>query len=166
MGIVEPIISELAEEGGKTRLLLELIPEDAFSFKPHEKSMTMIQLGSHLAEILDWIVPTIQVDELSFNPAEYVPYIAESKEELLNAFDEKQAIVIDLLAVQADEHMNQNWKMMIGDHEVFNMPRTAVIRVMMLNHSIHHRGQLTVYLRLNDVPLPPLYGPTADNPMM
>ena len=162
MSIIDPIIMELKEEAAKTRQYLEIIPEDKFDWKPHVKSMSLIQLGSHLVEILEWTIPTLDLDELSFNMEDYKPWIARSINEMLEKFDSNLATMLGKMDGKSDEEMMKIWRMKVNGQVVLELPRVTVVRAMVLNHSVHHRGQLSVYLRLNDVHLPPLYGPTAD----
>ena len=166
MSIAEPMAMELEHEAVSTRISIERIPEDKFGWKPHDKSMSFAQLGSHLAESFTWVQPTIEQEEYVMDPATYVPYLAASKGELLGAFDSNKTHAIKALKNASDETMMQIWRMKVGDKVVFEMPRVAVIRSVILNHSVHHRAQLGVYLRLNDVPVPQVYGPSADEPDM
>jgi uncharacterized damage-inducible protein DinB len=165
MIIADGLIAELRGEAPPTRKYLEIIPEADWDWKPHEKSYSLGQLGSHIAESLQWVGATVETDELVFDPAEYKPFVAANCAELLAAFDNNMNEAVKALDGKTDEEMLKIWCMRTPEKVFFEMPRVAVLRAMIINHGIHHRGQLSVYLRLRDVPLPSIYGPTADNPM-
>ncbi|MBL8006374.1 MAG: DinB family protein [Ignavibacteria bacterium] len=165
MKLYEPVLQELLSESKATRKMLEAVPEDKFSWKPHEKSMTLGHLASHLADIPNWVSATVETDELDFAASEYKPVNAGSKAELLKIFDDSMAKAVECLKKASDETLSGNWKMRSGDTVYFDLPKLIVLRNFVLSHSIHHRGQLSVYLRLNDIPLPSVYGPTADEAM-
>lgn len=165
MGLSDPIIAELKHEAATTRKLLERVPEAAFGWKPHEKSMPLGRLAGHVAELPGLIPAIVAQDELDFASGDYKPFVATSAEELLETFDKAISKAMDLLETQTDEQLHKTWKLRSGDHVIINLPRAAVIRTLVLNHIVHHRGQLSVYLRLQDVPLPSIYGPSADEPM-
>lgn len=164
MSLVEPIIAELQHEAATTRKLLERVPQDAFAWKPHEKSMTLGRLASHIAEMYGFTGPILTQDELDFATGNYEPFAPADMAELLAMFDKNVANSIEMLRTQPDDRLLGSWRMRSGEHVFFEMPRVAVIRSFMLNHIVHHRGQLSVYLRLQNVPLPSIYGPTADEP--
>ncbi|MGO4885994.1 MAG: DinB family protein [Bryobacteraceae bacterium] len=148
-----------------TRRTLERVPEDKYGWKPHEKSMTMGRLATHIAELAAWAPTTLETESLDFAPPgapPYQPKTAGSRAELLAEFDKAVASAHAAIAAASDEQLSVNWTLLAGGHQIFSMPRIAVLRSMVMNHMIHHRGQLTVYLRLNDVPVPSLYGPSAD----
>ena len=162
MSIVEPMIQELQHEAVITRKMLERVPEDKMGWKPHEKSMTLGRLASHLAEIPNWATPIMAQDELVFDPADYRPTTYGTVAELLAAADKFVAEAAACMAGRSDEYMMSEWRMRMGDTVVIEQPRMGVLRGMILNHAVHHRAQLGVYLRLLDVPLPAVYGPSAD----
>ena len=166
MAMIEPIIMEFSSEAATTRKLLERMPEDKFAWKPHDKSMTLGLLGSHIVETSTWLRPILEQDEMQFDTESYVPVVYETVAELLDAFDKRMAEAVEVMQGQSDEHLMATWRMVVNGQPMFEMPRIAVIRGMILNHTVHHRGQLSVYLRLNDVPLPSIYGPSADEPGM
>ncbi len=162
MSITEGLFQELRYETPTTRKVLERIPDSAWDWQPHEKSMSMAQLASHVAEIGEWMKVTLTTDEFAFSTADYKPWKAANKQELLAAFDDKYAQFRAVLADASEDALIANWRMLVDGHEAFNMPRLAVIRSMGINHMVHHRGQLTVYLRLQGAPVPAVYGPSAD----
>jgi uncharacterized damage-inducible protein DinB len=127
--------------------------------------MTLGRLASHVAELPGLIELSLTQDELDFAAGTFKPFVATTVAQLLEMFDKNISRVSDLLKSATDEQLMTPWRMRQGERIFFEMPRIAVIRSMGLNHIIHHRGQLSVYLRLQDVPLPSVYGPTADEPM-
>ncbi|HEX7958092.1 MAG TPA: DinB family protein [Pyrinomonadaceae bacterium] len=162
MSICESLAAELRQEAKTSRRLLERVPEASFGWKPHPKSMTLGRLAAHVAELPELIVPALTRDELDFASGDFKPYDPESTAGLLEKFDRNIETAAALLEKQPDERMGEMWKLRSGDHVLFQMPRAAVVRFVGLNHVVHHRGQLSVYLRLLDVPLPSIYGPSAD----
>ena len=162
MAITEALLPEFDHETGLTRRLLERVPEDKLAWKPHEKSMTMARLATHVAEIPSWGALTIAGTELDFSPAAYKPRELQSRAELLSTFDGHVAATRKLLQAATDADLMVTWTLKSDGHAIFSMPRASVLRTMVMNHMIHHRGQLTVYLRENNVPLPAMYGPSAD----
>lgn len=160
----EALSLELEQESKTTRRLLERVPEDAFGWKPHEKSMTLGQLASHLAENPAWVKPILEMDEMGVDP-NYKPFLAKSQKDLLEKFDVNTKEALESLKKQADENMAKLWRFVAEGEVKMELPRAAVLRAMILNHTYHHRGQLSVYLRLKDVPLPSIYGPSADEAM-
>ncbi len=166
MGMNQAIIGELQHESAVTRTVLERVPADKFDYKPHEKSMGFGQLAAHIAEMYLWFDSTLNGTELDFSKFEYEPFKAETSDQLLEFFDKNVEMALDLLQNASDEDLMVNWTMRNGEQVYFTMPRIQVIRSFMLNHIIHHRGQLSVYLRLNDIPVPSIYGPSADEGQM
>lgn len=166
MKIGERMLPEFDHEMASTRKTLERVPEDKFGWKPHEKSMPMGRLASHIAEIPGWVGITLGHDSFDANPPDgqsaYQPLLATSRRELLEAFDRNIAAARAALAAVEDETMMQTWSLLRAGAVVFSMPKIAVQRTFVMNHLIHHRAQLAVYLRLNNVPVPALYGPSAD----
>jgi len=162
MTISQMMMPEFDQEMKSTRKLLDCIPDDILDFKPHEKSMKLGRLASHVAEMPNWAFETIAKDQLVANPGEK-PFEAASKAELLSAFDKNVAEARAALEGASDEHLAKNWKFIYAGQTVLDMPRVAVLRSMVMNHLIHHRAQLGVYLRLNDIAIPGMYGPSADD---
>jgi len=165
MSIAQSLLPELDQEMAGTRKVLERIPADKFDFRPHEKSFTMISLATHIANMVGWGHDTLKSDSFDVAPAGGEPYRedpAASVAELLEKFDKNLANFRAALAAASDAEMMANWSLLAGGQPLFTMPRIGCIRGMILNHLIHHRAQLTVYLRICDVPVPALYGPSAD----
>lgn len=166
MQLNEALIAELQNEAAATRKMLERVPEESNSWKPHEKSMTLGRLSQHIAEIPMWVPVTVDQDELDFAKEKYEPKESTTNEMLLKAFDENLAGALECLKNASDEKLMGNWTMKNGETVYFTMPKIAVLRGFVLSHLIHHRGQMSVYLRMLDVPLPQVYGPTADEGTM
>lgn len=165
MTIAETFFSEYEIELATTRRALELIPESRTGFRPHPKSWTLGELGLHLANIPIWTVFTMKADELDLGPlgkAGFKPPTFESASASLRMFDENVKAAKAALLNASDERMLASWTLKKDGVEKFSTPRIGALRSFVLNHMVHHRGQLTVYLRLCEVPLPPVYGPTAD----
>jgi uncharacterized damage-inducible protein DinB len=164
--LASAFLAELENEAKIARTCLERVPADKFDWKPHEKSMTMGRLASHVAEMFGWTKETLTQDVLDFAAGDYTPFAPKTSEELLNFFDEKIAAAKDVLNKTQDETFMTDWTMRNGEQVYFTMPKVAVMRTFVMNHIIHHRGQLSVYLRLNDIPVPSIYGPSADEGQM
>jgi uncharacterized damage-inducible protein DinB len=164
MAMKEALLAEFDHEMGKTRRLMERLPEADLAWKPHDKSYSMGQLAAHLANLPTWIEPTcdLAVFDLATLGPDTRPRNPASTSDLLTAFDTNVARARQKIAEQTDASLAAVWTMKKDGHEMFSMPRMSALRNLVMNHSIHHRGQLTVYLRLRNVPLPALYGPTAD----
>jgi len=156
---------EFAQEGANTRKVLERVPEEHFDWKPHEKSMSLALLATHVAQIPEWGVAILEQDELVINIEEYVPHVASTHTELMDLFDKNVAAMSESMQGLPDDKAVQPWRLKVGDEVKLELPRVFVIRGMVLNHILHHRGQLSVYLRMRDVPLPAIYGPSADESM-
>ena len=165
MAISAGMLPEFDMEMAGTRKTLERIPDDKFEFKPHAKSMTMRQLAVHVATVPSWMNLTLDQSAFDYAPVggePYQPPVVNSHKDLLEIFDRDVAKARQGLAAATDAQMMENWSLLAGGKTIFTMPRIAVLRSMVMNHLIHHRAQLGVYLRLNDVPVPALYGPSAD----
>ncbi len=166
MPIIDSLLAEFDQEMPNTRKMLERVPDDKLGWKPHPKSMDLAALASHVATINHWVPGTLKNDSFDFMPPGKPRYSvprAGSNQELLAMFDECVAEARAAMAGTTDESLMQLWSLLAGGHAIFTMPRVACLRVWM-NHLIHHRGQLSVYLRLLDVPVPGMYGPSADDP--
>lgn len=165
MPIRDSLLPEFEQEMAGTRKTLERIPDDKLSWKPHPKSGTMAWLGGHIADMVSWTAGTINQDSFDLAPPGGEPYqspVPGSTKEILALFDKNLAEARAALEKVEDGVLLGNWTLMGGGQAYFTMPRVAVIRTFVLNHVIHHRAQLGLYLRLNDIPVPGLYGPSAD----
>ena len=165
MPISQTLLPEFDHEMANTRKTLERVPDDKFAWKPHEKSMSLGGLATHLANIPSWTANTFDQDELDIAPVGAPPFRleeAKSRADLLAAFDKNVASARAALEAASDENWQGKWSLLSGGNRIFTLPRTAVMRGFIMSHSIHHRAQLGVYLRLLDVPVPSIYGPSAD----
>ena len=165
MRMIEPMLMELDHEAKTARRLLERVPAAHLAWAPHPKSMTLGRLAMHIAEIPGWVSAIIQKDEFDVATGDRKPASATSVDDLLRMFDENVGKAQKAMQALSDDQLRGSWRLLKGGQVIFAMPRIGVLRAMLLNHFIHHRGQLSVYLRLKDVPLPSIYGPTADEPM-
>jgi len=161
MSVAETMLAELELEGVATRKVLERMPEGKFDWTPHEKSMPIRQLAMHVADIPGWVTFTIEQDELDVTNIEQPPG-AETSADLVAHFDKQMAAAKTSLQNTNDEALKTHWKMTMGDQVLIDMPKDECLRRWVLNHIVHHRAQLTVYLRLNDVAVPACYGSSAD----
>jgi uncharacterized damage-inducible protein DinB len=167
MPIIDFLLPEYDQEMANTRKMLAAIPDDRLDFQRHAKSFTMKNLAIHLATIPEWTADTIEKSQLDFAPEGqpgYKPPDLKSQKELLGTFDSGVAKGRAALAGASDEALMQPWSLLQTGKVLFTMPRIAVIRSFVMNHAIHHRAQLGVYLRLVDQPVPGMYGPSADDP--
>jgi uncharacterized damage-inducible protein DinB len=153
--------ADLENEITSTRRVLERVPDEHMGWKPHPKSFTLGELATHVANLLHWQVITLTGDGFDLAGGPRVA-AAENREELLRMFDENRVALKAAFDAADDDSLGTPWTLRSGDHVVFTMPRRQVLRFAGISHLVHHRAQLTVYLRLLDVPLPGLYGPTAD----
>jgi uncharacterized damage-inducible protein DinB len=166
MSIAKSMLPEFENEMANTRKTLERIPIEKLSWKPDPKSMSLGQLAAHIVEMTGWGTMTLQTESLSMDPGSHKPLVLTSREQALHEFDKNVHGLRDALTAATDEDMLKMWSLNIGGTPLFSMPRVAVMRTMIMNHIIHHRAQLTVYYRLNGVPVPALYGPSADEGAM
>lgn len=163
MSLSAMILPEWDTEMATSRKLLALIPDGRFDYKPHEKSMTMGQLANHLADMAGWAKETMTLERLELD-AGFRPEVAATNAALMEKFDRCAAAGRAAIAAAADDAYAVRWTMVYAGREVMSNPRGVVLRGMIINHHIHHRGQLAVYLRLLNIPLPGIYGPSADTP--
>lgn len=161
MTLGNALAAELSHEAISTRKMLERAPSKIFDWQPHNKSSKFGSLAQHVARLPSFVKPVLMTDEFDLATAEK-PAPANSSAELVESFDKFLAEATEHLNSASDEDLTVTWKLKSGDHTIFEMPRAGVIRTLVLSHLIHHRGQLSVYLRLNDVPVPSIYGPSAD----
>lgn len=165
MPLNQALLPEFDHEMANTRKSLERVPDDKLGWKPHQKSMTMGGLATHLATINHWADAIVGQDSFDVTNAPRTPEL-KSKTELLGAFDKNAASARKAIAGASDEHLMKPWSLISRGKAVFTLPRIAVLRSFIMSHSIHHRAQLGVYLRMNDVPVPSIYGPSADEGQM
>ncbi len=163
MNFIDALLGEFDQEMAATRRLLERVPDDKQDWKPHEKSMPLGRLSNHVAEIPGWVPVTVQQESVDL-PETYQPELLGSREQILGAFDKNVAEARKALQAADPAGLDRTWTLLFGGKPVFSMPRHAVLRGMIMNHLIHHRAQLGVYLRLNGIPIPGMYGPSADEP--
>ena len=166
MTIAQLLVPEFDHEMATTRTLLERVPQDAATWKPHQKSMTLGHLASHIASMPVWTDVIMGADELDFagpSAAKFATPEFATTAALITSFDRNIQEARARIARGTDEDMAGMWTLRNGSHRILAMPRAAVLRSFIISHIIHHRGQLSVYLRLRDIPLPPIYGPTADS---
>jgi uncharacterized damage-inducible protein DinB len=162
MSIGATFATELAVEAGTTRRVLERVPEDHFDWRPHSKSMSLGQLALHVATLPRQLSDFVEGDMLDFGAAAGIAPAATSRESLLDAYEASLARATRYLESLSDASALSTWTLKAGERTLLAAPRAGVIRSFLLNHWYHHRGQLSVYLRLLDVPVPSVYGPTAD----
>jgi uncharacterized damage-inducible protein DinB len=165
MTIAETLLPEFEQEMKTTRRLLERVPDSAAQWAPHAKSMKMGELAQHIPSLVSWVRQVVTLPELDMNPPGGPPFKPEpfvSAAQMLSDFDHRVADARTVIAGASDAALGEPWSLKSGGHTIFTMPRSGVLRFFTMNHIIHHRGQLSVYLRLNDIPLPSIYGPTAD----
>ena len=161
MALKDGVLAEFDHEMATTRKLLERLPDDKLSWKPHEKSMSLGGLGTHLGNIPNW--GHIILNEPSFDLAAAPPRLEAlaTRSDILSLFDAAAGRARASLDKRDDELLAV-WSLKQNGREMFSMPRVAAFRTFVIYHTVHHRGQLSVYLRLNDVPVPAIYGPSAD----
>ena len=164
-GINQTILPEFDHEMANTRKSLERVPDNKLSFKPHQKSMALGALATHLATINQWTEAILGMDSFDVSTAPPTPEL-KSRAEILAAFDQSTASARNAIAKATDAQLTKPWSLLAKGQTIFTLPRIAVLRSFILNHAIHHRAQLGVYLRLNDIPVPSIYGPSADEGQM
>jgi len=162
MKMIDLFLAELEQEAAATRRVLERVPDGCYDWKPHEKSMTLGYLAELVARMPSWPVFMIKKDELDLATNEK-PQPLHTSRELVEALDQSLADAREALANTTDEHLMTSWRLLFGGKVVSEQPRYQALRFGVFNHLAHHRGQLTVYLRLNDAPVPAIYGPSADD---
>lgn len=163
----EWLLVEFDQEMATTRNTLAAVPEATFGWRPHAKSMQMDRLCGHIAVLPGWISDILTSDTLEVGPdssSEHIRFVPKSPMELLERFDSVVTKTRAVLASAPVEKLDEPWAMTFRGNTFLTLPKQGAIRTWALNHLVHHRGQLTVYLRLNDIPVPSIYGPTADRP--
>jgi uncharacterized damage-inducible protein DinB len=161
MKLIRLFSNELKQEAATTRKFLELVPDEKFDWKPHEKSMTMNELSAHIAEIPGWIENALTTNGIDFS-GEYEPTLVKNSQELMELLEKSVQEAMEALDKADVEDLLPDWTMKNGDQVLMVMPKHAVIRHS-LSQLTHHRAQLGVYLRLLDIPIPGSYGPSADD---
>lgn len=165
MAIRDAFLPEFDHEMATTRKTLERVPEASTDWKPHDKSMSMGRLAGHLAELPSLVPLALERDSMDFRPPgapPRQPNVMSTRAKLLEDFDKNVAAARGAIAKSSDDDLKKIFTLQAGGKTIFSLPRTAALRSFVMNHVIHHRGQLSVYLRLNNVPVPSIYGPSAD----
>lgn len=162
MSVNQQLLAELKQEAANTRKLLQLVPVDNAAWKPHDKSMALGRLAEHIAEIPGWTALTLLTDEINFANFKNERRAVNTVDDLLAIHDENVAQAVSVLENFDENRYNEMWTMRTGEHIHFTLPKGAVLRTFAFSHLYHHRAQLGVYLRLLDIPIPGMYGPTAD----
>lgn len=165
MSIAQSLLPEFDNEMANTRKMLERLPEGKLDYKPDPKSMTLGRLAGHVAEIVGWATSVLRDDFYNISPDQKA-FEAQSRADALAEFDKNLPMTRAALAEAPDEGMSHNWSLKFEGNAVLTMPRAAVYRTMIMNHIIHHRAQLSIYYRLIGVPVPGMYGPSADDKQM
>ncbi len=167
MPMIDAFLAEMGHEAATTRRLFERVPEEKMEWRPHEKSMPLSRLAGHIAELPRWSSTILRDDDFDLDTAAakgWIPARPATTAELLEFFDGSVAGFRAAAEGIEDAKLKETWRLLKGGKTALEMPRAVGVRSFVLNHMIHHRGQLAVYLRLLDVPLPSIYGPTADEP--
>jgi uncharacterized damage-inducible protein DinB len=162
MAMRDLLLFEFDQEMANTRKMLERAPEDRFNYKPHAKSFKIERLAGHVAELPTWALHTMETQFMEIEPGQFPPFIPANSRDLLAHFDEQVRLARAAIASASEEDLMAIWTMKWQGRTVVSMPRISVLRFFVLNHMIHHRAQLGVYLRLLDVQVPGMYGPSAD----
>ena len=157
-----PMLAELEQEEAATRRMLERVPEDKLDWRPHPRSMTLGQLALHVASAVGDISEFLEIEGFDVNDTDFQAAQPASKADVLATFDSAQATARRRLGTFTDDRASAPWRLSKGDDEIFTIPKAWLARMLMMNHMYHHRGQLSVYLRLLDVPVPVTYGRSAD----
>ena len=160
--IVAPLLAELEQEATATQRMLERVPADRLTWKPHERSMSLGQLALHVATVAGNIGNFLEMESFDVNDADFEPAQPGSKDEIMGGFAEAQANARSKLEALTNEGAMSEWSLTRGEEQIWTLPKLALARTLMFNHLYHHRGQLSVYLRLLDVPVPATYGRSAD----
>lgn len=162
MSLVDAIIAEIEQEAHNTRKILALVPTDKFDWKPHEKSMPLKNLAAHIAGLAEWPAVIAKTDYLDLAEGGLSRPEIRSAEDLVREQEKNTQKSVEVLRAAKESDLKGNWVLRSGDHVILDLPKMAVIRSMAMNHIYHHRAQLGVYLRLLDIAIPGMYGPSAD----
>jgi uncharacterized damage-inducible protein DinB len=160
--MIQPMLSEFREEVVITKRVLDRVPADKLSWRPHPKSMSVGQLAIHIATVPGALATITQAEQFDVSQGKFVPTPPKDMEEIHAAFAKSVQDVEEYLSNMTEEAAQGSWRLTFGEREIFRRPRVEVLRSIMLNHWYHHRGQLSVYLRMLEVPVPVIYGPSAD----
>jgi uncharacterized damage-inducible protein DinB len=161
MELIPMLLKEMEQEAQTTRKMLERVPDDKFSWQPHPKSMTFQRLASHLAELPDWVTMAVTKEGLDFGTGEFEPRLAKNHKELMETFEKSLVDGKAHLEKANEALLNEGWTLRAGEQVLYQASKADVIR-MSFCQTVHHRAQLGVFLRLNDIPIPASYGPSAD----
>ena len=161
MSIITKLLTELDQEAKTTRKMLALVPEDKYDWKPHEKSMKMMPLATHLVEVFEWPNTILKTSELDFAKGDYKPTILSTRDDLMKKLEDDYQSAKTALENSTEDDLNPSWTIKNDGHELASWSKYGAIRHA-LNQITHHRAQLGVYYRLNNIPLPGSYGPSAD----
>ncbi|MCA5004757.1 DinB family protein [Sphingobacterium bovistauri] len=161
MSIQKALTIEIEREKNNTLRILNALPKDKFDYKPHPKSMTLGELANHVVELHNWVSMVFTTDVFDFH-TDYKPSTLQTAEELIEVLEAGHLKNLNSLNTLSDETYLTNWALKAGEHVIVDLPKAGAFRFIVANHLIHHRGQLALYLRLLDVPVPGLYGPSAD----
>jgi uncharacterized damage-inducible protein DinB len=161
-GPAAPFVAELQQEAAATRKLLERLPAEKLSWRPHPKSMTLGQLAQHVATTPSIPKNLLAADTFDAMTVDFTPAQPTSVADVRKAFEDSMVSARDTLNAWTSKDLETTWRLKAGPKELMAAPKSALVRSLVLNHMVHHRGQLTVYLRMLDVPLPSVYGPSAD----
>lgn len=163
MATKDAFIAELKHEASLTRKMLEKVPVEKKDWKPHEKSMSLGRLATHIAETIKWISNIRHIDDFDFaKDFNFKQHVAASQDELLQLFQTNLDNAVSDLSSMSDDDFNKIWTVRRGEQVMMQLPKKVAVRGWGFSHQIHHRGQLSVYLRLLDIPVPGMYGPSAD----
>ena len=161
MSIQKALAIEIEKETQNTLRFLQVLPENNFGYKPHEKSMTLGELANHIVELHHWVSYVFTKDVFDFH-TDYIPSKLQTVKELQQALENFKTQNLEAVNALSDDEYFRTWTLKAGDHVIAEVPKAGGYRFIVTNHLIHHRGQLSVYLRLLGVPLPGIYGPSAD----
>lgn len=161
MSIKQAYLIELERETANTKKLLDVIEDQHLDYKPHPKSFSMGQLAAHIVELHNWVALALNKDALDF-ATDYTPFQPTSIQEIKDVLDNSYTANVAQIEQMTEEDWMQEWTLKHGDHIIAQMPKIGTMRYIIMNHLIHHRGQLSVYLRMNDLPVPGIFGPSAD----
>lgn len=166
MSLGKILAAELQHEAATAKTMMERLPADKLTWKPHEKSMSLKQLAGHIVNMVSWTGVTLMQDELDFAKFDYKERDYQQSSELVADLDKNLTDAIGVLTNVSDDTFGEDWTMRNGEQIYMTMPKAAVMRSFVMNHIVHHRGQLSVYMRLLDIPVPSIYGPSADEGQM